>query len=405
MSMRRRRRTSSPSGSLAEHGPGFRGYLVGLGYSASAVRKHLRLLADLSCWLEREGVCAGELAVVSTKGFFRRRRARGGANLRTPRSLEPLLAYLRGLGVIGASPRLVLTDPVAVFLEGYRGYLRVERGLVEGTARFYVHVAGLFVSERRGGEGIDWAGLRAVDVTGFATRVCRGRGVSSARQVVSALRCLMRYVRLEGLTELALDDAVLAVAGWNPSPSRGISPAAVSALLGSCDRRCPIGRRDYAILMLLSRLGLRGGEVVSLSLEDIDWRAGEIVVTGKGGRRDRLPLPAEVGAALVDYLRHGRPKIGDRAVFVRHFAPIRGLAGTGALRRVLARACQRAGIPYASPHRLRHTLASEMLAAGVSLGDIGQVLGHRGSVVTATYAKVDPQALRPLARCWPEVLA
>lgn len=398
------RGTGGPSGWLAGHERGFRGYLSGLGYSASAVKKHLRLLADLSRWLEREGICAGELAAASTEGFFCRRRALGRANLRTPRSLDPLLAYLRALGVIEAPPRLVVTDPVEVFLDSYHGYLRVERGLVEGTARFYVHVARLFVCDQWGGE-IDWASLRAVDVTGFTSRVCRGRGVSSARQVVSALRCLLRYVRLEGLTGLALDDAVLSVAGWNPSLPRGVSPAAVSALLGSCDRRRPIGRRDYAILMLLCRLGLRGGEVVGLTLDDIDWRAGEIVVVGKGGRRDRLPLPAEVGAALADYLRQGRPTVEHRAVFMRHIAPIRGLVGTGALRRVLARACHRAGIPYLSPHRLRHTLASQMLAVGVPLSDIGQVLGHRGSVVTATYAKVDLQALRPIARRWPEVTA
>ncbi|MGH3888538.1 MAG: site-specific integrase [Pseudonocardiaceae bacterium] len=399
------RRTSSPSGSLAEHGPGFRGYLFELGYSVSAAKKHLQLLGDLSRWLEGEGISIPVLAAASTEEFFRRRRAQGRANLRTPRSLDPLLAYLRRLGVIEAPPRPVLTDPVDVFIDGYHGYLTVERGLVEGTARFYLHVARLFVSERRGGEGIDWRSLRAVDVTGFTTRVCGGRGVSSARQVVSALRCLMRYVRLEGLTGLALDDAVFSVAGWNSSLPRGISPAAVTALLSSCDRRRPIGRRDYAILMLLCRLGLRGGEVVSLSLDDIDWRAGEIVVAGKGGRRDRLPLPADVGAALVDYLRQDRHRVQGRIVFVRQFAPIRGLAGTGAIRGVLARACHRAGIPYVNPHRLRHTLASEMLAAGVALDDIGQVLGHRGSVVTATYAKVDLQALRSVVRRWPEVSA
>lgn len=399
------RRTSSPSGSLIEHGRGFRGYLLELGYSASAANKHLQLLADLSHWLEREDICTDELAAASIERFFRRRRAQGRANLRTPRSLDPLLAYLRQLGVIKAPPQPVLTDPVEVFLDGYHGYLMVERGLVKGTARFYLHVARLFVSERRGEQGIDWRSLRAVDVTGFTTRICRVRGVSSARQVVSALRCLLRYVRLEGLTELALDEAVLSVAGWNPSLPRGISPVAVRALLSSCDRRRPIGRRDYAILMLLCRLGLRGGEVVGLTLDDIDWRAGEIVVAGKGGRRDRLPFPADVGAALVNYLRQDRPRIGGRAVFVRQFAPIRGLATTGAIRSVLARACHRAGIAYVNPHRLRHTLASEMLAAGVSLGDIGQVLGHRGSVVTATYAKVDLQALRMVARRWPEVAA
>jgi integrase len=179
----------------------------------------------------------------------------------------------------------------------------------------------------------------------------------------------MRYLRLEGVTELALDDAVLSVAGSNSSLPRGISSAAVTALLGSCDRRRPIGRRDYAILMLLCRLGLRGGEVVGLALDDIDWRAGEIVVAGKGGRRDRLPLAADVGAALGDSLRQDRPRVEDRAVFVRQFAPIRGLAGTGAIRSVLARACHRAGIPYANPHRLRHTLASEVPRTG-STGDL-----------------------------------
>jgi integrase/recombinase XerD len=274
------RRTGSPSGALAEHGPGFRGYLFELGYSASAAKKHLRLLVDLSRWLEREGISADELAAASTEGFFRRRRARGRANLRTPRSLDPLLAYLRALGVIETSSRPVLTDPVEVFIEGYHGYLTGERGLGEGTARFYLHVARLFVSERRGGAGIDWASLRAVDVTGFTTRVCGVRGVSSARQVVCALRCLLRYLRLEGLTEPALDEAVLSVAGSNPSLPRGISSAAVTPLLGSCDRRRPIGRRDYAILMLLCWLGLRGGEVVGLALDDIDWR-------GWGDRRGR----------------------------------------------------------------------------------------------------------------------
>jgi integrase len=354
------RRTSSPSGSLAEYGLGFRGYLVELGYSVSAAKKHLLLLMELSRWLEREGISTGELATAGIEGFFRRRRAQGRVNLRTPRSLEPLLAYLRALGVIEVRLRPVVTDPVEVFLEGYHGYLRGERGLVEGTARFYLHVARLFVSERRGGEEIDWRSLRAVDVTDFTIRVCRPRGVSSTRQVVSALRCLLRYVRLEGLTELALDDAVFSVAGCSPSLPRGISPASVRALLDSCDRRGPIGRRDYAILMLLCRLGLRGGEVVGLTLDDIDWRAGEIVVAGKCGRRDRLPLPADVAAALVDYLRQDRPRVEGRVVFVRQFAPLRGLAGTGALRSVLARACYRAGIAYVNPHRLRHTLATQL---------------------------------------------
>jgi site-specific recombinase XerD len=166
-----------------------------------------------------------------------------------------------------------------------------------------------------------------------------------------------------------------------------------------------MGRRDYAILVLLCRLGLRGGEVVGLTLDDIDWRAGVVMVIGKGGRRDRLPLLADVGEALADYLRHGRPPTEDRAIFLRCCAPIRGLKATGSIRSILAGACARAGIAYVRPHRLRHTLASEMLRGGVTLRDIGQVLGHQSAAATAVYAKVDFEGLRVVARQWPEVAA
>jgi len=379
--------------------------LAELGYCASATKKHLQLLAQLSRWLEDEGLSVAELSEVRTEDFFRRRRDEGRANLLTPRSVVPLLGYLRCVGVVPQPQPPAVSDPVEVFLERFHAYLLAERALVEGTARFYLHVAGLLAAERLGPDGVDWAGLRAVDVTGFTTRACTGRSLSSARQVVSALRCLLRYLRLEGLTELALDQAVWSVAGWNPSLPRGITTAEVAAILDSCERASAIGCRDYAMLLLLCRLGLRGGEVVGLELGDIDWRAGEIMVVGKGGRRDRLPVPADVGAALADYLQRGRPHTDSRRVFVRHYAPIRGLAQTGAVRAVLARACHRAGIAYVNPHRLRHTVASEMLRAGVSLRDIGQVLGHRGAVATAVYAKVDYEALRPLARPWPEVTA
>jgi integrase len=184
---------------------------------------------------------------------------------------------------------------------------------------------------------------------------------------------------------------------------RAIEASAVERLLASCDRRRGIGRRDYAILMLLSRLGLRGGEVVALELEDIDWRGGQILVRGKGRRRDRLPLSAEVGEALAAYLRRGRPASTDRRVFLRHFAPHVGLEGSGAIRGVLARACCRAGLDYANPHRLRHTVATGMLAGGASLSEIGLVLRQSGTTTTATYAKVDHARLSALALAWPEV--
>lgn len=217
--------------------------------------------------------------------------------------------------------------------------------------------------------------VTASTVTGFVTRSCSHLGLSASRATISALRCFMRYLALEGLVAGDVDSSILKVAGGGQPLPRGISPGQVTKLLASCDRRRGIGRRDYAVLMLLARLGLRGGEVVGLCLEDIDWRNGEITVRGKGSRVDRLPLPVDVGEAVASYLRRGRPRSESRTVFVRHQAPFVGFAGTGALRGILERACTRAGVAYACPHRLRHTAATS--CEGASLAEIGHVLRHR----------------------------
>jgi integrase len=206
---------------------------------------------------------------------------------------------------------------------------------------------------------------------------------------------------MEGLVAADLDYSVLSVAGGGQQLPRGIDQVVVGKILAGCDRRRALGRRDYAILMLLARLGLRGGEVVGLWLEDIDWRAGELTVKGKGGRLDRLPLPVDVGEALAGYLRRGRPRSLSRSVFLRHQAPFRGFSGTGVLRSILAQACLRVGVPYASPHRLRHSVATGMLRGGASLSEIGQVLRHNHPRATAVYSAVDHDALRVLAPAWP----
>lgn len=389
------------AGELAEHVSGYHAHLLELGYSRSAANKHRQLVTHLSRWLEHEGVATRELSASATEGFFRARQAQGFANLRTSRSLAPLFDYLALRGALDPVGLAKASDPGEVFLDRYRRFLREERGLVEGTIRFYLHIAGLLVGERRRGDSVDWS-LRASDVTSFATRTCNGRSLSSIRQVISALRSVLRFLALEGVAAVALDHAVLSVAGRSASLPRGISARDLEALVAACDGGSAIERRDRAIVLLLCRLGLRGGEVVGLHLDDVDWRTGEIIVTGKGGRRDRLPLPDDVGAALANYVKV-RPRVEDRAVFLRQCAPLRALAETGSIRGVLERACARAGIAYVNPHRLRHTLATSMLRAGVSLRDIGQVLGHQATAVTAVYAKVDVAALRSVVRCWPEV--
>jgi integrase/recombinase XerD len=211
---------------------------------------------------------------------------------------------------------------------------------------------------------------------------------------------LLRYLHLAGLIEAPLVWAVPSVADLRDRTlPRGLEPAAVGRLLASCDRRRLVGRRDYAILLLLARLGLRAGEVAAIGLDDVDWRAGLLLVRGKGGRQDLLPLPVDVGEAIVSYLR-GRPRCECRALFLRVTAPRREL-NRSTIGWVVRAACDRAGLARVGAHRLRHTAATEMLRAGASLPEIGQVLRHREHKTTSIYAKVDRKALRALARPWP----
>jgi integrase len=359
-------------------------------------------MARLDRWLVREGLDVAVLATERVESFFRARREAGYATMRTSRSVAPLVGYLRGVGVLIAPQPRVVTGPVETLLRAFRGYLLGERGLVEGTVRCYVRVARLFLSERAGPDGLNLGGLVAGDVVGFAAQECEHLGLSASRAVVSALRSLLRYLRGEGMTVLALDQAVLSVAGWSPQLPKTVPLGQVRRLVESCDRGTAIGCRDYAIVLLPARLGLRAGEVVALELSDIDWRGGEIVVHGKGNRRDRLPLPTDLGEALAAYLRRGRPASDSRRVFLRHYAPCRGFeAGSGVIRGVLARACEKANLPYVSPHRLRHSMASDMLRHGGSLAEIGEVLRHRGAAATAVYAKVDLVRLWAPAQPWP----
>jgi integrase/recombinase XerD len=215
------------------------------------------------------------------------------------------------------------------------------------------------------------------------------------------LRSLLRYLYVAGDTRVPLEAAVPKVAGWRLTGLPiTFGRAEVSRLLASCDRRTTFGRRDYAVLTLLSRLGLRAGEVAALSVDDFDWRAGELVVRGKGRGEERLPLPADVGEAVAGWLRRGRPRCEFATVFTRVRAPHRPLTGA-AVSAIVRAACARSGLPELNAHRLRHSAATEMLRAGASLREVGQVLRHASVVTTAIYAKVDRDRLRSLALPWP----
>lgn len=286
----------------------------------------------------------------------------------------------------------------------YRGYLTRERGVGAGTVRNNLIAVRPFLEGRvcAGGQDLDLEHLGAGDVVAFVVARCSAQSRGSAKLTVRALRSLLGFLHVEGIIDRPLAAAVPSVASWRLSGlPKGLSSAEVARLLASCERRGAGGRRDLAMLLLLSRLGMRAGEVARLELGDIDWRAGEIVVRGKGDRHERLPLPADVGEAVAAYLRDGRPVTArGRTVFVRLKAPHREITGDG-VSAVVAASARRAGLGVIYAHRLRHTVASDLLRAGSSLVEVGQVLRHRSLLTTAIYAKVDVDALRSIARRWP----
>jgi integrase/recombinase XerD len=394
-------RQHAVSGPLAYYANGFRQVLASLGYDKRRASKHLGLLVDLSGWLEDEGLAPAELIGPEVTQFLEVRRARGHRDLVTLRGLALLLDHLRRLGVVPAASRSIPDGPAAEVLQQYCDYLSSERGLAERGVVRYLAEVGPFVRQLTGPGGLDWAALSAADVTRFVIDVCSDSQKKPSSSLLAALRSFLRFAQLEGWIDLPLTQAVPSVAGWSGAAlPRRLEPDQVRRLLSGCDRHSGAGRRDYAILTLLVRLGLRAGEVARLQLGDIDWRAGELLVCGKGQREEMLPLPDDVGKAVVDYLRHGRPRTTSRAVFLRLHVPLQGLTPIG-VSSLVYRACDRAGVTRVSAHPLRHTAATEMLRAGASLAEVGQALRQRSPSSTAIYAKVDHVSLRALARPWP----
>lgn len=388
---------TGPLGSLAE---GFETELRRLGYKPGVASKQLGLLGDLSRWLEDGGIAPGELTRECVADFVGARRREGRARFVSLMGMATLLRYLRGASVIPEPSRPVPVGPTEVLLERYHRFLVNDRGLAEAVVAQYETGARLFM-DFVDACGLNLADVSAGDVSTFVTDHCARPVRLAPRELATILRAFLRFLYVVGITRLPLAQAVPPVASWSATTlPKAIAAGVLARLLRSCDRRTARGRRDYAILVLLARLGLRAAEIVTLRLEDFDWRTGEVVIHGKGRRDERLPLPADVGEAVVGYLRRGRPRTDNRAVFVRTAAPLVGLT-PNAVTHVVYAACNRAGVPRVSAHRLRHTLATDLLRSGAPLTEIGQALRHRSISTTAIYAKVDHDALATLARPWP----
>lgn len=389
-------------GPLAPYVAEFAEELLTKGYTRTSAEQHVCFIAHLDRWLLAQCLGVGDLGGSTIGRYLQERRTAGYVEYRSARATEPLLGFLAAKGPLPEQPPAP-ANPVEDLLGGYRDYLLGERGLSAGTVVGYVHLARRFIVSRGGEDlALELAGLGAADVTAFVLESCPGRATGTAKLIVTALRSLLGWLYLTGQVPVSLAAAVPSVAGWRlaglPQP---LTPQQVRALLAACDRRTRTGRRDYAIVLLLSRLGLRAGEVARLGLEDVDWRAGQLRVLGKGNRTEALPLPVDVGAAVTAYLQRGRPLSAQgRSVFVRVRAPHQALTTTG-VGNVVTAAGERAGLGHVNAHQLRHTAATAMVAAGSPLAEVGQVLRHRSAFSTAIYAKVDQSALSVLARPWP----
>jgi len=394
------------AGPLAGLAPGFDESLARRGYRLGPAARQLRLMAEVSRWLAGRDLGAGELTEAAAGQFLAERRAAGRTRFVSARGLRPLLDYLRELGIAPPPSTAPPSTASEALLERYTSHLLERRGLSASTARNHLGLARTFLSWREAAAGeLDLKRLDAAAVSEFVLEETRRLSVGSAKCAVTQLRALLRFLHLEGEAPSDLAGAAPPIASWRlASLVKALDERSVAQLLCSCDRRTRAGRRDFAILTALSRLGLRAGELAALRLDDVDWRAGELLICGKGSRRDRLPLPADVGEALAAWLTRGRPHCGSAFLFTRLRAPHGGLSA-GAVSDVVRRACRRAGLPVVGAHRLRHTAATEMLRSGGDLAEVGQVLRHRSRDVTSIYAKVDRAALAAVVRPWPGVAA
>ncbi len=392
-------------GPLAAHISSFAKWVGEQGYALCSLHRQVLIAACFSRWLGQKGVRLRSVSSQHPAQYLRYRSRQVRLYPGDAAALRYLIEFLIRGGVIPAEKVSALRlTPVERCAQAFEHYLREERALATATIINYMPFIRCFLKDCFGNGTVQLSRLCAGDVVRFVQRQAPRLRPKRAKLLTAALRSFLQYLRYRGEVTLDLAAAVPVVPNWSmTSLPRAIATDQVRQLLASINRGTAIGRRDYAILLLLARLGLRSGEVAFLELDDIDWNVGQLNVRGKNGQRSELPLSAEVGKAIAAYLRRGRPDSANRRVFLRGKAPIRGFRGPSGISSIVRHSLKRAGInaPTYGAHQFRHGLATEMLRQGASLGEIGEVLGHRHPQTTLIYTKVDINALRTLALPWP----
>ena len=388
-------------------GPYLDSFLVAateLGYTISTLRTQLWVLGDLEGWLKRRRLVLVALEEQVLRQFLEHQRRHGRLRRGDSRTVQRFLVHLRAKRVVPSPEPAADHSPLAALGQRYEDYLRKERALGPGTVARYGGFVRQFLVERFGRGPICLRKLVPDDVSNFVLRHGRSGSPKVTQLMVTALRSFCRFLFQAGVTKRDLAGVLPTVTAWRLAEvPRYLEPQEVERVIQACDRETAVGRRDYALLLLLARLGLRASEVLALELGDIDWRAGVLTVRGKGRYYDQLPLPSDVGEAIATYIRQDRPCCSTRRVFIRSRAPHRGFAHPSSLSTIVCRAVRRTGLQpnHKGTHLLRHSLATGMLRRGASLAEIGQILRHRAPNTTEIYAKVDLQGLRSLALPWP----
>jgi site-specific recombinase XerD len=391
------------SGPLGPQLDQFAKLLKQTGYTHLSGQGKMTVVAQLNQWMAAKGFSLQHLNDQQIRAFQAYRRKRRSSHHGENATLALFLGMLRQADLIPAAPEQMPKSPIDLLVRDYSQFLIQERGLSQITLRHRLPIVRQFLSRCFRSAKVHLNRLQAGDVSRFVLGAVRDQRHDYCQLVTTTLRSYLDFLYQDGQLRTSLRAAVPTVATGRPSDLPSFLKAEqIEQLLRSCDRGSGCGRRDYAILLLLARLGLRVHEVRGLTFDDINWESGEVLIRGKGGREDRLPLPSDVGRALVAYLKNGRPHCSCRQVFLRSVAPHKGMVGP-TISGIVERALTRAGISstHRGGHLLRHSLATRMLRGGASLSQIGQVLRHKRIDTTEIYARVDQRALRALAQPWP----